>query len=84
MSEEILKALMQLFAIVAKQDVGGSSKQRDYVLLFLKLQLGQDSVADYIALYDGFVNDGSSEKKTQVSVRDSVKTLAICKKINIQ
>ena len=35
MSEEILKALMQLFAIIAKQDEGVESNERDYVVNFL-------------------------------------------------
>ena len=35
MSEEILKALMQLFAIIAKQDEGVEMKEREYVINFL-------------------------------------------------
>jgi ABC transport system ATP-binding/permease protein len=51
--------------------------------MFLKLQLSQDKIEEYIALYDGFVGvDEGKEKKALVSVKDSVKTLAICKKIN--
>ena len=89
MSEEILKALMQLFAIIAKQDEGASLKEREYVLLFLKQQLNESSVNEYMALFDGFAGFGepakeeSGEKRVKLtSVKDSVKILGICKKIN--
>ena len=39
MSEEILKALMQLFAIIAKQDDGASQSERKFVEEFLVFQL---------------------------------------------
>ena len=48
MSEKILKALMQLFAIIAKQDLGLSSNERDYVHMFLKLQLNDSTVKEYL------------------------------------
>jgi ABC-type multidrug transport system ATPase subunit len=52
MSEEILKALMQLFAIISKQDEGTSVEERDYVKLFLLSQLEDDLVGEYLALFD--------------------------------
>ncbi len=89
MSEKILKALMQLFAIIARQDVGLSSRERDFVEGFLKQQLSEIAVSEYLNLFDDYVaHDGkSSEEKdrTEVkltSVKDSVKTLGIAKKIN--
>lgn len=96
MSEEILKALMQLFAIIAKQDTGANSSFRDFVESFLKNQVSKDKVSEYIALYDTFLIDkkekeakpdeskteDSEEKPKLTSVKDSVKTLGICKKIN--
>lgn len=94
MSEEILKALMQLFAIIAKQDAGVSINERDYVSTFLKQQLNESSVKEYLALFDSFVgsskekkneNEDDTEKKDKprlTSVKDSVKTLGIAKKIN--
>ena len=36
MSEEILKALMQLFALVIKQGAGAQAKEIDYVKKFVK------------------------------------------------
>ena len=90
MSEEILKALTQLFAIITKQDGGVTEKERNFVISFFKQELDQDSIKEYLALYDKFVEynknpEEKDEKKKErklTSVRDSVKTLAICKKIN--
>lgn len=94
MSEEILKALMQLFAIIAKQDTGANNSFRDFVESFLKNQISKDKVSEYISLYDGFLIDKKekeresesaeeiSEKPKLTSVKDSVRTLGICKKIN--
>lgn len=89
MSEEVLKALMQLFAIIAKQDVGISLNEREYVNSFLKLQLNDSTVKEYLALFDSFISEkdarknvDSEEKPKLTSVKDSVKTLGICKKIN--
>lgn len=95
MSEEILKALMELFAIVSKQDTGANDSHRTFVESFLKNQLSNNTVLEYLALYDNFLKDKESRKKEETapdqesgkkprltSVLDSVKTLAICKKIN--
>ena len=88
MSEEILKALMQLFAIITKQDEGVSSEQRRYVQLFLEKELDKVAAKEYLQLYEelsGYgsgVKDPADERKKRTSVGDSVRTLAICKKIN--
>ena len=84
MSEEILKALTQLFAIITKQDGGVTENERQFVLTFFKQELEQDSIKEYIDLYDEFsgFNKQDAEKQKLTSVKDSVKTLGICKKIN--
>lgn len=93
MSEEILKALTQLFAIITKQDGGVTEKERNFVISFFQQELDQDSIKEYLELYDQFAGygeevkeedeDESKKKKRKLtSVRDSVRTLAICKKIN--
>lgn len=92
MSEEILKALTQLFAIITKQDGGVTEKERQFVISFFKQELDQDSVKEYLELYDNFSGynkdkeereSGEVTKKRKLtSVRDSVKTLGLCKKIN--
>ena len=91
MSEQILKALMQLFAIIAKQDSGVEDNEIDFVELFLTSQLSSDFVEEYMALFYKHAGIESREenrekrKKGEVkltSVKDSVRILGICKKIN--
>jgi ABC-type multidrug transport system ATPase subunit len=85
MSEEILKALTQLFAIITKQDGGVTDKERLYVIHFFQTELDQETVEEYVTLYDeysGYGKDEGDGKGRLTSVKDSVKTLRICKKIN--
>jgi ABC-type multidrug transport system ATPase subunit len=87
MSEEILKALMQLFAIIAKQDEGVELTQVEYVKNFLQQQLTEEKVAEYYALFEkhaGLTDEEDQEQKKNklTSVRDSVRILGLCKKIN--
>lgn len=90
MSEEILKALMQLFAIISKQDEGTTDNQRQFVESFLASQLNKDKVNEYLGLYDEKSSKENDADKGKAGVRsgkltamkDSVKTLAICRKIN--
>ncbi|OFX22219.1 MAG: ABC transporter [Bacteroidetes bacterium GWA2_31_9] len=95
MSEEILKALMQLFALIVKQDDGVEVNEVEYVRIFLKQQVNDDDVAKYFALFSEFAEldkisepetenseDEPKKKKKLTSVKDSVRVLGICKKIN--
>ena len=89
MSEEILKALTQLFAIITKQDEGVTVTERNFVIRFFEQELDRDSVKEYIELYDQYIGDNKNSKakgekrKTKLtSVKDSVRILGICKKIN--
>jgi ABC transport system ATP-binding/permease protein len=86
MSEEILRALMELFALIVKQDGGMTALEREYVSTFLTKQLTRESVNEYLTLFDehaGPVTSRLIEKAPAVpSVKDSVKIFAICKKIN--
>lgn len=91
MSEEILKALMQLFAIIVKQDEGVEESEIVYVKNFLTQQLNAEDVEEYIALFnsraglsvDGNKDEEDGKKKLKLtSVRDSVRILGLCKKIN--
>jgi len=54
MSEEILKALMQLFALIVKQDDGVEVNEVEYVRVFLKQQVNDDDVAKYFLLFSEF------------------------------
>jgi len=88
MSEEILKALTQLFAIITKQDGGVSINERQFVINFFEAELDQDSINEYLQLYDdysGYSKVGlvaEEDRSLAPSVKDSLKTLSICKKIN--
>lgn len=87
MSKEILKALMQLFALIAKQDegVGKDSDERRFVIHFLRSQLNQEAVDEYIELFDNYAGlsdeDQQNGEQKLTSVHDSVKIIGICKKI---
>ncbi|MCI5056394.1 MAG: ATP-binding cassette domain-containing protein, partial [Flavobacteriales bacterium] len=86
MSEEILQALMELFALISKQDDGTSEAERVYVETFLKKQLNAKDVELYIDLFDKHagIKDGvaKKKKKRRISMLDSVKTVRVCEKIN--
>jgi hypothetical protein len=84
MSEEILKALMQLFAILSKQDDGGQTIHDDYVKEFLLSQISRDRFEFYYDQYIDYKNQEPSPTgdASRTSVKDSVRTLSICKKIN--
>lgn len=85
MSEEILKSLAQLFAIITKQDTGVSQSERNYVINSFKKRLNLTTAEQYIALYEEFLKEGENKdesKKRLTSVKDSVRTLGICRKIN--
>ncbi|MEQ9062755.1 MAG: ATP-binding cassette domain-containing protein [Vicingaceae bacterium] len=85
MSENILKALMQLFAIVVEVE-GISKNSRLIVESFLKQQLNQELVEEYLSLFDEFIAkqnskaDGTQRRK-KIS-GSSVKVLKICTEIN--
>tara|TARA_R110002049_G_scaffold302495_2_gene495418 strand:+ start:1140 stop:4208 length:3069 start_codon:yes stop_codon:yes gene_type:complete len=85
MSERILKALMQLFAIVA--NVGEDNPLgREFVRFFLKQQLNQELVDKYLSVFDIYVEEQTKKKDgTKVRKRtsvNSVKLLVICTEIN--
>ena len=80
MSAGILRALMQLFAIISGS---GQKSGREIVALFLRQQLNKEMVNNYLKLYEEFAekfhNVKDSEKKTSMA---SVKVLRICNQIN--
>jgi ABC transport system ATP-binding/permease protein len=94
MSESILKALMQLFAIIAhpEDDLDGSdgetsSDRRSVVETFLKQQLNQELVREYLKVFD-YYYDLYQEKQSEKSKTkkrtssSSVRVLKICTQIN--
>ena len=86
MSEEILRALMQLFALIVKQDEGVLSGERAYVESFLNQQLNTETASEYLKSFEqqAQASDDAEDtgKKRLTSVKDSVRVLGICKKIN--
>ncbi|MDP2387414.1 MAG: ATP-binding cassette domain-containing protein [Bacteroidota bacterium] len=85
MSEEVLQALMQLFAIIANQDGGSNKAHNDYVQKFLISQISGDRIKEFVDYYNSFIKppeEGEQGKPKLTSMKDSVRTLAICKKIN--
>lgn len=89
MSEKILKALMQLFAIIARSDDEGTFIEgRKLVELFLRQQLNSELVLEYLQLFDEqlekFQGGGDGEKKRKRTSSSSVKVLKICTDINAE
>ncbi|NPA67035.1 MAG: ATP-binding cassette domain-containing protein, partial [Chlorobi bacterium] len=91
MSEEILKALMQLFAIIAKQDEGVALQEEKFVRTFLASQLSKSQVDEYMELFIKHSEkeerkrkkkDGKEDSAGQVKMVDSVRVMGICRKIN--
>ncbi|MDR0714525.1 MAG: ATP-binding cassette domain-containing protein [Bacteroidales bacterium] len=80
MSEVILKALMQLFALIVKQDSGVLTDERLYVEHLLSQWLHEDSAVEYLKLFDRYAV--TSYVGAPVSVKDSVRVLKICQQIN--
>ncbi len=85
MSEKILKALMRLFAIIAKADES-SDHARVVVEAYLKLQLSSEQVTEYLGIYDDYLkaqDEGAEgEKKKRRLAVSSVKVIVICEQIN--
>ncbi len=88
MSERILKALMQMFAIIAKVDTVNNTG-RLIVQSFLKQQLNQEMVEQYLLIFDQFLEEYHkvSSRKEGAAKRTSlgsVKILKICTQINAE
>ncbi len=86
MSEQILKALMQLFAIIA-HPTSEAKDRRSIVESFLKRQLNQETVKVYLQVFDDYysmheekLSEKSKRKKRTSS--SSVRVLKICTQIN--
>jgi ABC-type multidrug transport system ATPase subunit/uncharacterized tellurite resistance protein B-like protein len=88
MSEKILTALMQLFAIIARVD-NANSNGRIVVQSFLRQQLNQELAERYLSIFDEFLHshhqvttkkDGTAKRTSS----NSVKVLKICTQINTE
>ena len=96
MSERILSALMQLFAIIAQVDdsieageesIITSSKGRRIIESFLRTELSSQLIEHYLRLFDEHLNTLHSKQKKKDADKkrnslNSVKVLKICSAIN--
>jgi ABC-type multidrug transport system ATPase subunit len=93
MSERIFRALMQLFAIIAKVDEVNdsnnieSSNGRRIIESFLKTELNASLVREYIKMFDEFLithhlNTSKKDGERKRTSLNSVKVLRICSQIN--
>jgi ABC transport system ATP-binding/permease protein len=78
MSEPVLKAIMKLFAMVAKEDTV-TTQERDYIQAFLADHVGHKSMEHHLHLFDEFARE-TSEKLTGDNQEESI--LKICASIN--
>ncbi len=90
MSEKILKALLQLFAIIAKGDaVAEGARPENAAILerFLRKQFSPETAAAHMARYQAFVqafhaSGGASRSGRKRTSLNSVKVLKICTQVN--
>lgn len=86
MSEEILRAMMELFALIVKQDRGMLERERDFVSAFLTKQLSHQSADEFMNLFlenAGPLQSSDTRGESEsASVKDSIKIFNNCKKIN--
>src|SRR5688572_31513958 len=90
MSEELLKAIIQLFAIVTRERI--TEEERTDIKEFLALHLNRDAIKYYLNLFDEFANSYNVEEpattsesidvETQQFVDDWAKIMQITKKVN--
>ena len=86
MSEEILRAMMELFALIVKQDGGMLRCERDYVSEFLTKQLTHQNADEFMDLFLRFsgplVDKDEQSVLGSTSVKDSIRIFHNCNKIN--
>ncbi len=86
MSESILNALMQLFAIVANIDEDNDTS-RGFVSIFLEEELDTHQTENYLRVYDNYIQQHhfrrrAKDGKVKRTSRNSVKMLRIAAEIN--
>lgn len=89
MSEELLKAIIQLFAIVAKERV--TDAERNNIKEFLAVHLNQEAIGYYVNLFDSYCQANQVDEKEEYEnlddqtlefVDDWAKIMAISKQVN--
>lgn len=91
MSEPILKALMQLFALIGDihDDTVITAREKNIVRLFLSRLLNSELVEKYMNMFEGYLTQFNNERIVKGSIKDrkrtslnAVRILAICEHIN--
>ena len=86
MSEEILRAMMELFALIVKQDGGMLQSEHDFVSAFLSKQLPHQSADEFMHIFlaeaGPLQGKAGGDTTDYASVRDSIRILNNCRKIN--
>lgn len=89
MSEDLLKAIVQLFAIVARERI--TDDERLKIKDFLALHLNQEAIRQYLALFDNFCREAQRlasepqldlDAETQVFVDDWAQIMKIARQVN--
>src|SRR6201990_45296 len=89
MSEELLRAIIQLFAIVAKERITEDERQK--IKEFLSLHLNQEAIRYYLGLFDDFCKENKRlasndltnvDEETLQFVDDWSQIMQISKKVN--
>jgi len=80
MSEPVLKAIMRLFALVAKEDQV-THQERDHIQTFLTDHLSQNAVAPHLQIFDDY-SDEFSGHLSPTKEEEAVNT--ICSEINLE
>src|SRR6478609_2665479 len=78
MSEPVLKAIIRLFAFVAKED-NVTTQERDHIHAFLEDHLSQSSMERHLVLFDEYAQE-VSDKLTAAKENETI--AQICKAIN--
>jgi ABC-type multidrug transport system ATPase subunit len=91
MSETILNALVQLFALIGDihDETVITSREKDIVRIFLSRHLNNELVDRYMKMFDEYLTEYNSESIEKGSIKDrkrvslnAMRILAICEKIN--
>ena len=80
MSEPLLKAILRLFAVVAREDEV-TKQEREQVGVFLDVHLSQSAAAPYLDLFDNYVQ--SLPPKTGVLTAELSQLEALCREVNL-
>src|SRR5574337_937456 len=80
MSEPVLKAIIKLFALVAKEDTV-THQEREYIHSFLEDHLSRPAMERHLKLFDEYAQDISEKLSTE---KENELISEICSAINIE